>query len=49
MPFKLSATPGSVRHCAPEIGENADYVLGQLLGLSRAEREELAAEKAIWL
>ncbi len=49
VPFKLSATPGSVRHCAPEIGENADYVLGQLLGLSPVEREELVAANAIWL
>lgn len=48
VPFRLSATPGSVRRCAPEIGENNDYVLGELLGLSEREREELAAAGAIW-
>jgi crotonobetainyl-CoA:carnitine CoA-transferase CaiB-like acyl-CoA transferase len=48
VPFKLAGESGVARACAPEIGENNDYVLGTLLGLGRAEREELIAEGAIW-
>ena len=48
IPFKLSATPASVRQCTPEIGEHNDYVFGELLGLSRGERDDLAAGGAIW-
>lgn len=48
IPFKLSAGSGSVRTIAPEVGENNDYVLGDLLGLGRAEREELIAAGAVW-
>jgi crotonobetainyl-CoA:carnitine CoA-transferase CaiB-like acyl-CoA transferase len=48
VPMRLSATPGSVRTVAPEVGENNDYILGELLGLSRAERAELIAEGAVW-
>ena len=48
VPMRLSATPGSVRTVAPEVGENNDYILGELLGLGRAEREELIAEGAVW-
>ncbi len=48
VPFKLSRTPGSVRTAAPEIGDDNDYVLGELLGLNRAERAALIAEGAVW-
>jgi crotonobetainyl-CoA:carnitine CoA-transferase CaiB-like acyl-CoA transferase len=48
VPMRLSATPGSVRTVAPEVGEDNDYILGELLGLSRAERAELIAEGAVW-
>jgi crotonobetainyl-CoA:carnitine CoA-transferase CaiB-like acyl-CoA transferase len=48
IPFKLSHTPASVRTIAPDVGENNDYVLGELLGLSRAERDALIASGAIW-
>jgi crotonobetainyl-CoA:carnitine CoA-transferase CaiB-like acyl-CoA transferase len=48
IPFKLSGGSGTVRTIAPEVGENNDYVLGDLLGLSRAEREELIASGAVW-
>ena len=48
VPMRLSATPGSIRTVAPEVGENNDYILGELLGLGRAEREELIAEGAVW-
>ena len=48
IPFKLSHTPASVRSIAPDVGENNDYVLGELLGLTRAERDALIASGAIW-
>jgi len=48
IPMRLSATPGAIRTPAPVIGEANDYVLGELLGMSRAERDALIAEKAVW-
>jgi benzylsuccinate CoA-transferase BbsF subunit len=48
LPFKLSATPCSVRTIAPQVGESNDFVLGELLGIGRAERERLIAEGAVW-
>ena len=48
IPFKLSGGSGEVRTIAPEVGEDFDYVLGELLGLGKAEREELVAEGAVW-
>jgi formyl-CoA transferase len=48
VPFRLSATPASVRHCAPEVDEDRDFVLEKVLGLDRAEREALLAAQAIW-
>jgi crotonobetainyl-CoA:carnitine CoA-transferase CaiB-like acyl-CoA transferase len=45
---RLSATPGSVRTPSPLIGSSNDYVLGELLGLSRAERDALVTAHAIW-
>jgi crotonobetainyl-CoA:carnitine CoA-transferase CaiB-like acyl-CoA transferase len=48
VPFKLSAGSGSVRTIAPEVGENNDYILGDLLGLSRSERGELISSGALW-
>jgi crotonobetainyl-CoA:carnitine CoA-transferase CaiB-like acyl-CoA transferase len=45
---KLSSTPGSVRTPSPLIGSSNDYVLGELLGLSQAERDALATAHAIW-
>jgi len=48
IPFKLSGTSGQVRTIAPEVGENTDYVLGELLGLTRAAQESLIAEGAVW-
>jgi benzylsuccinate CoA-transferase BbsF subunit len=43
-PWKFSATPARVRHCGPLLGEHTEYVLGELLGMSReavaALREE---------
>ena len=49
IPFKLSGGSGKVRTIAPEVGEDFDYVLGELLGLGKAERDELVAAGAVWL
>jgi crotonobetainyl-CoA:carnitine CoA-transferase CaiB-like acyl-CoA transferase len=48
IPFKLSGGSGEVRTIAPEVGEDFDYVLGELLGLGKSERDELVAEGAVW-
>jgi crotonobetainyl-CoA:carnitine CoA-transferase CaiB-like acyl-CoA transferase len=48
VPMRLSATPGSIRTVAPEVGEDNDYILGEQLGLGRAERAELIAEGVVW-
>jgi crotonobetainyl-CoA:carnitine CoA-transferase CaiB-like acyl-CoA transferase len=48
IPMRLSATPGGIRSPSPIIGEVNDYVLGDLLGLSRADRDSLIAEGAVW-
>lgn len=48
IPFRLSGGSGSIRTIAPEVGENNDYVLGDILALSRSEREELIASEAVW-
>jgi len=48
IPFRLSGTSGQVRTIAPEVGENNDYVLGELLGLTRATQDALIAEGAVW-
>ncbi|HLI79588.1 MAG TPA: CoA transferase [Candidatus Binataceae bacterium] len=48
IPFKMSDTPASVRSIAPDVGEHTDYVLGELLGLTRAERDALIASGAVW-
>jgi crotonobetainyl-CoA:carnitine CoA-transferase CaiB-like acyl-CoA transferase len=48
IPYRLSATPGSIRRNAPETGEDNDYVLGELLGLSLEERRQLIADQVLW-
>jgi CoA:oxalate CoA-transferase len=48
VPFKMSATPGSIRTPSPLIGSANDYVIGELLGYSEAERAELTATGAVW-
>ncbi len=48
IPFKLSGVSGKVSRIAPEVGEDFDYVLGELLGLGKKERDELVAEGAVW-
>ena len=36
-PWKLSDTPSYVRRPAPKLGEQNEYVMGELLGLSEAD------------
>jgi crotonobetainyl-CoA:carnitine CoA-transferase CaiB-like acyl-CoA transferase len=48
IPFKLSNGSGEVRRIAPEVGEDFDYVLGELLGLGKTARDDLVAEGAVW-
>ncbi|HXD90920.1 MAG TPA: CoA transferase [Candidatus Binataceae bacterium] len=48
LPAKLSATPGSIRTPSPLIGSSNDYVLGELLGYSAADRAALVDQKAVW-
>jgi crotonobetainyl-CoA:carnitine CoA-transferase CaiB-like acyl-CoA transferase len=47
-PWRMSATPPSIGRAAPHLGEQNDYVLGELLGLSAERRQRLAAEKVIY-
>jgi crotonobetainyl-CoA:carnitine CoA-transferase CaiB-like acyl-CoA transferase len=48
IPFRISSGSGSIRSAGPEVGENGDYVLRELLGLSRAECEELLEAGVVW-
>jgi len=48
LPARLSATPGSIRTPSPLIGSSNDYVLGELLGYSAADRSALLDQKAVW-
>jgi len=48
IPFELSSTPGSIRTNAPFVGENNEYVLGELLGIGAAERAALEANQVVW-
>jgi crotonobetainyl-CoA:carnitine CoA-transferase CaiB-like acyl-CoA transferase len=48
VPFKLSDTPASIRHCAPEVDQDRDDILGSVLGLDRAAQEALIEAGALW-
>ena len=48
IPFRISGGSGSIRSAGPEVGENGDYILGEILGFSRAEREELLKAGVVW-
>lgn len=48
VPIKMSATAGSIRTPSPLIGSANEYVLGELLGYNKAERDELIAAEAVW-
>jgi len=45
--FRMSDTPGKVRHPGPRLGENTDAVLREVLGLSDARLKELHATGVI--
>lgn len=47
-PWRMSRTAPSVDRPAPALGQDNDYVLGELLGLSPAERRRLVAEKVVY-
>jgi len=44
IPIKLSETPGVINRHAPDLGQDNDYVFGELLGMGLEERAELAAQ-----
>ncbi len=46
-PLRLSRTPASVDLPAPDLGQHTNEVLGELVGLSPEEVEELRAQKVI--
>ncbi len=46
--FKMSESDVAVRRCSSLAGESNDYVFGDLLGLSRAERDELIEKEILW-
>lgn len=47
MPFKFSATPGSVRSAPPTLGQHTDEILARELGLDAQAIAALRADKAI--
>ncbi|MFC1989525.1 CaiB/BaiF CoA transferase family protein [Chloroflexota bacterium] len=48
VPFRLSETPGQVRHHAPLLGQDNDYVYRELLGMSEEEMDRLIVEEIIY-
>ena len=42
----MSASPGEIRHRAPELGEHTNEVLSEL-GLSSAEIDELRVDRIV--
>ena len=47
-PWKLSQTPAEVTKASPVMGENNEYVFGELLGLSSNEIKQLMDEQVIY-
>jgi benzylsuccinate CoA-transferase BbsF subunit len=47
-PWKFSETPARVTKSAPQLGEDNDYVLRELLGLSKNEVDKLTEEKVLY-
>lgn len=47
-PWRFSRTPGTLERWTPRLGEHNEYVFGELLGLERAEIEELVRTKVIY-
>src|SRR5260370_37487781 len=46
VPFRLSRSPAAIGRCAPESGDNNDYVSGNPLELSPTQIETLATSVA---
>ena len=47
-PWKLSQTPAEVTKASPVMGENNDYVFGELLGMPGSEIKQLMNEQVIY-
>jgi benzylsuccinate CoA-transferase BbsF subunit len=47
IPWKMSRTPCAIRRPAPCLGQDTDYVLGDVLGLSREEISSLRAKEVL--
>jgi crotonobetainyl-CoA:carnitine CoA-transferase CaiB-like acyl-CoA transferase len=47
-PWRFSVTPATIERSAPTLGQDNDYVLGELLGLTSSERQSLINEKVIY-
>ncbi len=47
-PWKLSKTPARILRPGPLLGQHNDYVLGELLGMSKEEIERLTAEEVLY-
>lgn len=47
-PWRFSRTPAGLDRWTPKLGEHNEYVFCDLLGLERAELEELARDKVIY-
>ena len=47
-PWKLSETPAKVNKASPVMGENNDYVFGELLGMPGSEIKQLIEEQVIY-
>jgi benzylsuccinate CoA-transferase BbsF subunit len=46
--WKMSKTPGKIRHHAPLVGQHNNHVFGELLGLSQEEIDKLIEEQVIY-
>jgi crotonobetainyl-CoA:carnitine CoA-transferase CaiB-like acyl-CoA transferase len=46
-PFRMSATPASIRTAAPRVGEHSRQVLRDFLGYSDGKIEKLLNEKIL--
>jgi len=47
-PWKLSETPAEVNKASPTMGENDEYVFGELLGMPGSEIKQLIEEQVIY-
>jgi hypothetical protein len=47
VPFKLMDTPGEARWPAPTLGQDNEYVFGEILGLSKEEIQKLEEDDII--